>query len=73
MKQEIRKLPLHQQDRVESGPLQIGEDWPGYFIRGDNAVALSLIIQDVLSDENNAIARIQLESFAKDLKGCITS
>lgn len=23
--------------RVESGPLQINDDWPGVFIRGDNA------------------------------------
>lgn len=65
----MRKLPLHQQDRVETGPLQIGDDWPGYFIRGDNAMALSLIIEDVLNSENNAIARAQLESFARNLKG----
>ena len=24
--------------RVETGPLQIGDDWPGVFIRGDNAL-----------------------------------
>ncbi len=24
--------------RVETGPLQFGKDWPGFFIRGDNAL-----------------------------------
>jgi hypothetical protein len=33
---EIRKLPA-QDKRVETGPVQFGEDWPGIFIRGDNA------------------------------------
>jgi hypothetical protein len=27
--------------RAETGPLQFGEDWPGVFIRGDEAIALS--------------------------------
>ena len=65
----MRKIPLQESERIETGPLQIGDDWPGYFIRGDNALALYLIIQDVLSSEDNAIARAQLESFAKDLQG----
>lgn len=33
---EIRRLPA-QQERVETGPVQFGDDWPGAFIRGDNA------------------------------------
>lgn len=27
--------------RIDTGPLQIGDDWPGVFIRGDNALALA--------------------------------
>ena len=26
--------------RIETGPLQIGDDWPGVFIRGDNALMM---------------------------------
>jgi hypothetical protein len=25
-------------ERVETGPVQFGSDWPGVFIRGDNAL-----------------------------------
>jgi hypothetical protein len=28
--------------RVETGPLQFGDDWPGYFLRGDSALGLSM-------------------------------
>jgi hypothetical protein len=27
--------------RAETGPLQFGEDWPGVFIRGDEALGLA--------------------------------
>ncbi len=31
--------------RVETGAVQFGDDWPGLFIRGDNALALMLWIR----------------------------
>jgi len=31
--------------RVETGAVQFGDDWPGLFVRGDNARALSLSIR----------------------------
>ena len=69
-KMSTRKIHIYQTDRVETGPLQFNDDWPGYFIRGDNAMGLILTIQDVLADPKNAIARAQLESFAKSLGEC---
>lgn len=36
MKQLV-KLPNTTEERVETGPVQFGDDWPGVFIRGDNA------------------------------------
>jgi hypothetical protein len=40
-KDEILKLPLPQGiERMESGPIQFGEDWPGYYLRGDRAFGL---------------------------------
>lgn len=33
---DIRKLSA-QDERVETGAVQFGDDWPGVFIRGDNA------------------------------------
>lgn len=67
----IRKIHIYQTDRVETGPLQFNNDWPGYFIRGDNAMGLALDIEDALASENNAIARVRLESFAKHLRGVV--
>lgn len=56
---EIRELPAVEA-RVETGPVQFGNDWPGLFIRGDNAFGLSLELLSVEStlstagDERNA-------------------
>lgn len=33
---DIRKVPAVE-PRIETGAVQFGEDWPGTFIRGDNA------------------------------------
>lgn len=32
-------------ERVETGAIQFGEDWPGLFVRGDNALALAHAIR----------------------------
>ena len=33
---DVRRIP-HDGERVETGAVQFGNDWPGLFIRGDNA------------------------------------
>ena len=33
--------------RIETGPVQFGNDWPGLFIRGDNAFALAMHISEL--------------------------
>jgi hypothetical protein len=33
--------------RVETGPLKVNEDWCGYYIRGDNAVGMSIDANEV--------------------------
>ena len=35
-------------DRAETGPMQFGDDWPGVFIRGDNALAYANAIESYL-------------------------
>ena len=35
-------------NRVETGPVAFNEDWPGIFIRGDEAFALSFVIRDTV-------------------------
>ena len=35
-------------NRPETGPMQFGEDWPGVFIRGDNACWYPLVLKSFL-------------------------
>lgn len=58
-------------NRIETGPLQINEDWPGLFIRGDNAFGLMLEIDNCLKllnekdlkKENIELIKLKLENF----------
>lgn len=58
----------HVGDRVETGPVQFGDDWPGVFIRGDNALALNIQLAAIerrlqaMSLDN--IGRIELSTIA---------
>lgn len=45
---DIRIFPA-EHIRVESGPIQFGEDWPGIFMRGDHAGPLSMYLGIVLN------------------------
>lgn len=45
----IQKIPYDGEKRVESGAIQFGEDWPGLFLRGDNAFAHAMNIHEILS------------------------
>ena len=69
---EIRKLTvkLLDNDRIETGPVQFNEDWPGFFIRGDNAFAIRLAIAQVLVNPQDPLARMQLRWFMEALDGC---
>ena len=35
---DLTKVPPLEGGRPETGPMQFGDDWPGVFIRGDNAL-----------------------------------
>jgi len=37
-------------DRVETGPIQFEDDWPGVFIRGDNAAHFSIHLKHILEE-----------------------
>ena len=43
---DIQLIP-HEGPRVETGAVQFGDDWPGLFIRGDNAFALAMHIDAI--------------------------
>ena len=73
--QTIRKLPA-QSSRVETGPVQFGDDWPGVFIRGDNAGYYALVLCGVLANKEAAKHLCQLDvaaltGLASDLASCV--
>jgi len=65
-------------NRVETGTVQFGDDWPGVFIRGDNAGWYAHILGSFLDDLKNDpnykeryVDIIQLEGLKNILQGCI--
>ncbi len=45
----IRKLATPAEgDRVETGAIRFGEDWPGLVLRGDNAIPLAHALEAAL-------------------------
>ena|ERR1700720_1643418 len=69
---EIRKLEvkLPPNDRIETGPVQFNDDWPGFFIRGDNAFALRLAMANILVNPHDPFARMQLQAFINTIDDC---
>ena len=60
-KKEIRTIITQSVDRVETGTLQFGEDYPGTFVRGDDAfkyaTSISHLLEqlDVIDDKGEVI------------------
>jgi hypothetical protein len=45
---EVQLLPAPPNlPRVETGAVQFGDDWPGLFLRGDNAIVLMVWIRSI--------------------------
>jgi hypothetical protein len=70
---EIRRLPAAT-PRVETGPVAFGEDWPGTFIRGDNAMNYALSLRAILDGQQpyeafrDAFNRSNLRGLLRDLE-----
>lgn len=48
---DIQKLPaMEGQNRPETGAMQFGDDWPGIFIRGDNALFYAHVLGNVIKE-----------------------
>jgi hypothetical protein len=67
----IRMLP-EQTPRMESGPVQFGEDWPGVFIRGDHAGYYALNLQFALDKlKDDPITWGIVEGLRREFASCI--
>lgn len=67
--------PKKKSERIETGPLQINDDWPGYFIRGDAAFMLSFYISELIESHTehrppSPIYLAMVQSFAESLGDC---
>jgi len=69
---DIRQLPA-QQERVETGPVQFGDDWPGAFIRGDHAGWYAMQIKRLLESDLplDFLLASNLRNLQPDLGGCV--
>ena len=75
--ERIVMLPLPDgSTRMESGVLQFGDDWPGVFLRGDEALCLSFMLEqaaDAVAANGDIISMNMLRSAAKALSKCKTT
>lgn len=68
----IRVFPAESQ-RIETGVVQFGNDWPGIFIRGDRAIYLAFILSQYLVETNSSsIGAVVLRSLVNLLNECNT-
>lgn len=64
----IRRFPSAIGRRVETAPIQFGDDWPGIFIRGDDALAMITKLNLVAS---GAVGPVVLRDIARTLESCL--
>jgi hypothetical protein len=59
--------------RVETGTLQINNDWPGTFIRGDESAYYAMQIDFILQNHENPMAKQAMLNLKDILKQCIST
>ena len=68
----VRKLD-GQAERVETGPVQFGDDWPGLFVRGDNCAYYQIAVDNALralvsQDKLDTISQFAVSDLANLLR-----
>lgn len=58
--------------RMESGTVQFGDDWPGIFLRGDNAMGIAILLEGIAEMLPNLdpVSAEHLRSTARSLMAC---
>jgi len=59
--------------RPETGPMQFEGDWPGLFIRGDNAHIMARALENILEWRADGTDIHLVQGLLKDLQSCDTS
>jgi hypothetical protein len=68
---EVRKLPAVEGGRVETGPVQFGDDWPGVFVRGDNAFGYAMALREAMEKIPEGFNKMQIKSLCSLLGGAV--
>lgn len=69
--QKIQTQLLEGNGRIETGPLQINDDWPGTFIRGDNSIYYATMLEQLLSNvKDQPFHVVVLNGLVRELKHC---
>lgn len=55
--------------RVETGVVQFGEDWPGLFIRGDNAAMYACALNNLIEGTAGPLDKMYVGGLALLLRG----
>lgn len=67
--QDIQRLPAIT-ERIETGPIQFGDDWPGVFIRGDRACSYAHALAEIAHQIEDPVSRLQVIALIEDLASC---
>lgn len=70
---ELRRLPAAEGGRVETGPVQFGDDWPGIFIRGDNAFGYAMELQSAMAKMPECLEKMQMKWLCELLGGAVVN
>lgn len=68
---EVRKLPAVEGGRVETGPVQFGDDWPGVFVRGDNAFGYAMALQEAMEKIPEGFNKTRIKFLCELLGGAV--
>ena len=60
-----------QTERVETGAIRFGEDWPGVFIRGGDSWSMAMSLESLLSGHVNHTVRKDIAELKDLLKSCL--
>ncbi len=61
-------------ERVETGPVQFNEDWPGFFLRGDATLYYAMCLENVLNavetgEDPDAVFLLSLQNLLRSMRG----
>lgn len=57
--------------RPETGPMRFGDDWPGIFIRGDQAFGIAMVLEQLVGSAVIGSDNLLLKDTVETLRSCV--